>query len=342
MTTNIIHPFVSAKADGADATVVRPVNWNAVHNMFLSMTNRSGAAVVQYDACAVGTVNDDSFTTTTTQYDTRPLVVVQPAAGIANAVAGNVQNLFQTVVNVQGNVTRGNWLRFSATAGRLEDTTVAGTSAAPHGANAIAVTGYAGGGAGTVTATLLGFTASILPGGTTGTSGGIPYFNATTTVASSALLTANGLLRGGGAGAAPVALAAATNGQIPIGSTGAAPVVAAITAGTGIAVTNGAGSITVGVGVAGTLADVTASRALNTSYQNASSTQYLHVLAVITHSGTDTTFQAGSATAPTGEVSYFQGTGAGSMRATHSVLVPPLWYYRVQGTNIRNWWEMTV
>lgn len=44
------------------------------------------------------------------------------------------------------------------------------------------------------------------------------------------------------------ALGAATNGQIPIGSTGADPVLAAITAGTGISVTNGAGSITIATG----------------------------------------------------------------------------------------------
>jgi hypothetical protein len=41
------------------------------------------------------------------------------------------------------------------------------------------------------------------------------------------------------------ALGSATNGQIPIGSTSANPVLATLTAGTGIAVTNGAGSITV-------------------------------------------------------------------------------------------------
>lgn len=40
-------------------------------------------------------------------------------------------------------------------------------------------------------------------------------------------------------------LGLATNGQLPIGSTGADPVLAALTAGTGISVTNGAGSITI-------------------------------------------------------------------------------------------------
>ncbi len=30
---SITHPFVSAIADGADATVVRPSNWNAAHTL---------------------------------------------------------------------------------------------------------------------------------------------------------------------------------------------------------------------------------------------------------------------------------------------------------------------
>jgi hypothetical protein len=49
-----------------------------------------------------------------------------------------------------------------------------------------------------------------------------------------------------GQGTSPIiALGNATNGQLPIGSTGADPVLAALTAGTGISVTNAAGSITV-------------------------------------------------------------------------------------------------
>lgn len=154
MTTAIKHAFTSGKADGADATLVRPSNWNAGHNPYLSMTNRSGSAVAQFDACAVGTANDDSFTKTTTVGDTRPLVVVEDTAGIADATAGNVQNNFATTVNVQGAVVRNNYLRFSATAGKLEDTGTASTSTAPNGACAVAVSGAAGPGAGTVTAIL--------------------------------------------------------------------------------------------------------------------------------------------------------------------------------------------
>ena len=57
-------------------------------------------------------------------------------------------------------------------------------------------------------------------------------------------LTDGGILLGSGT-AAITALGQATNGQIPIGSTGADPVLGTITGGSGIAVTNGAGSITI-------------------------------------------------------------------------------------------------
>lgn len=56
--------------------------------------------------------------------------------------------------------------------------------------------------------------------------------------------TAHSLLVGEGTSAL-VAIGSATNGQLPIGSTGADPVLGAITAGTGITVTNGAGTITI-------------------------------------------------------------------------------------------------
>lgn len=49
----------------------------------------------------------------------------------------------------------------------------------------------------------------------------------------------------GGATNTLTQLGVATNGQLPIGSTGADPVLATLTAGTGITVTNGAGSISI-------------------------------------------------------------------------------------------------
>ena len=76
-----------------------------------------------------------------------------------------------------------------------------------------------------------------------GTSGGILGFTGTTTVASSALLTLNGVVIGGGSGATPTSTAAGTNGQIFVGQTSAAP--AWETAGGDIATISAAGSFTI-------------------------------------------------------------------------------------------------
>ena len=58
-------------------------------------------------------------------------------------------------------------------------------------------------------------------------------------------VTLNGLIVGGGAGQQLKVTSAMTNGMLAIGSTSATPVAATITAGVGISVTNGAGSITI-------------------------------------------------------------------------------------------------
>lgn len=56
-----------------------------------------------------------------------------------------------------------------------------------------------------------------------GTSGGILGFTGTTTIASSSLLGANGVLIGGGSGALPTSITACTNGQLIVGATSAPP-----------------------------------------------------------------------------------------------------------------------
>ena len=91
-------------------------------------------------------------------------------------------------------------------------------------------------GAGTVTSVAQTFTGGIISvsgspiitAGTlaltvAGTSGGIPYFSSTSAWASSAALTQYGVVYGGGAGAAPVATAAGTTGQVLAATTSAAP-----------------------------------------------------------------------------------------------------------------------
>jgi hypothetical protein len=99
---------------------------------------------------------------------------------------------------------------------------------------------------------------------------GVSTFNGSTVTQFSLLL--------GGANTHTIAnLGVATNGQIPIGSAGANPVLATLTAGTGISISNGAGSITIsGSGGGLTWTDVatsTQTMAVNNGYtSNDSST----------------------------------------------------------------------
>jgi hypothetical protein len=72
MTISITHPFVSAKGDGTDATLVRPSNWNAVHTTSMAnntlVGNVSGGigpfteiALSPFVAAALGAVDAASF-----------------------------------------------------------------------------------------------------------------------------------------------------------------------------------------------------------------------------------------------------------------------------------------
>jgi len=82
-------------------------------------------------------------------------------------------------------------------------------------------------------------------------------------------LTSHGILLGNGASDIQ-ALAEATDGQIPIGSTGNNPTLATITAGSGVSVTNAAGSITVAASGGGMtweeVTDATKNMVINTAY----------------------------------------------------------------------------
>lgn len=85
---------------------------------------------------------------------------------------------------------------------------------------------------------------------------GVVSYNGAGTFTGSVLTQNSSLI--GGASNAIVSLGVATNGQLVIGSTGTTPVLATITAGTGVSVTNGAGSITIASTGAGlTWTDVT-------------------------------------------------------------------------------------
>ena len=114
-----------------------------------------------------------------------------------------------------------------------------------------------------------------------------------------ATLTDHGILLGSGVGAI-TPLGVATDGQLPIGSSGADPVLAAITAGTGISIVNGAGSITISApdsGVAWTeVTGTSQSMAVNNAY-------ILNNAALVTATL--------PATAAVGDVLIIVGKGAG-------------------------------
>lgn len=84
---------------------------------------------------------------------------------------------------------------------------------------------------------------------TAGTSGGILGFTGTTTIASSALLTANQLVIGGGAGATPSTLAAGTSGQILRMNATPIPAWTTIPSPTTQKFTSGSGTYTAAAGV---------------------------------------------------------------------------------------------
>ncbi len=127
-------------------------------------------------------------------------------------------------------------------------------------ASSISITGNSGGALTGSAFTFTGGTTGLTfaGAGTTETLGGTLVVSNGGTGA--ATFTAHSILLGQGTSAV-TALGAATNGQIPIGSTGADPVLAAISAGAGISVTNGAGTISIASTGAQAWTDVTGTSA---------------------------------------------------------------------------------
>lgn len=113
------------------------------------LTNKSGGSLEAGDVVIWDASNDQAVTTTTTAGSTKVAGVVM--ATVANDADGRVALLGVVTVKVQGNVTRGNFLRTSTTAKRAED---AGTVKA-SGTFAVALTAYSGGAAGSVIALLM-------------------------------------------------------------------------------------------------------------------------------------------------------------------------------------------
>lgn len=134
------------------------------------------------------------------------------------------------------------------------------------------------GNAGTNTINILGIQATTSQIGVTALASnaqaiaGTDAVNAVTSASLAAKLgtqTAHSLAVFEGTSSALTALGVATSGQIPIGSTGADPVLSTLTAGTGISIANGAGTITIsGTGFSQTVIQVFSSTGTYTPTAN--------------------------------------------------------------------------
>lgn len=122
------------------------------------LTNSSGVTLNAGDVVALDLAVNSSVVLSDVSASLRQFVVA--LATITNASTGVFGQAGQVTVTVQGAVTRGNYLRKSATTKALEDSGVAAGAAlqVPLGALGVALTGAAGPGAGTLVAQLFGFT----------------------------------------------------------------------------------------------------------------------------------------------------------------------------------------
>ena len=133
----------------SDLLVSGKIKWAAGGDVeLLSLTNKSGGDLDLGAVVVQDTGNDSALDTTTTEGAD---VIGVLAEGILNDASGNVSQIGAQTVLVQGNVSRGDYLISSTTAGRAKS-----NGADPTGAFGVALTAYAGGGAGSVTAALLG------------------------------------------------------------------------------------------------------------------------------------------------------------------------------------------
>lgn len=155
------HVFQSAKADVGDATLVRPSNWNAEHRAGILLTNKSGAQQIAGVVAVLDSSNNDAFTLTAQQGSKGIPVVVMET--IADNATGLVKISGHVTVNVQGAVSRGNLLRFSATSGSLEN--AGNMDRNPDHIVGMATSAFAGPGAGTVTAWMFGSNRQTAPTG---------------------------------------------------------------------------------------------------------------------------------------------------------------------------------
>ncbi len=205
------------------------------------------------------------------------------------ASAGSVVYSTASALALNTAGSTGNWLRSAGTAApvwtapaaltKTDDTNVTltlGGSASTALLNAASLTlGWAG-------------QLAVSRGGTgiaSGTSGGIPYFSSTTTIASSAALASNALVVGGGAGVAPSTITTGTGVVTALGvNTGTA----------GAFVVNGGA---LGTPSSGTVTNLTGTASININGTVGATTPTTGAFTTISASGV-ATFPAGTVSAP--------------------------------------------
>ncbi len=128
-------------------------------------TNSTGVTLSAGDVVALNAGADASVVLSDTQGSLNQFVVA--LATITNAATGVFGQVGQVTITTQGAVTRGHYLRKSATTKAVEDAGVAvgATLNAPAGAVGVALTAAAGPGAGTCVAQLFGATARTIATG---------------------------------------------------------------------------------------------------------------------------------------------------------------------------------
>lgn len=204
------------------------VNFSGGAGTIQTLTGNTGGAVGPDGAFNINVVGDGTTISVAGNPGTHTLTISTVGTGVVNTLtgnsggavsptAGNINVLGTGVITVVGNP---------------------GTSTltvTPSGSIASSFITNPATGTATPAAGVLTFTNG---NNITFTAGG-------SSVAAAVTGTTNRSLQLGNASGSLTSLGVATNGQLPIGSTGANPVLATLTAGAGISITNGAGSITI-------------------------------------------------------------------------------------------------
>jgi hypothetical protein len=192
-------------------TGTEPGVWgDYVNNGFTQYVDASVAGALSITATTTlanttGTNSATGITSTTAQY--RTLVV--PASGVAANVVITAPSSNRTyhVVNLNGTYTV--QIRAGANSGVTLGTNQSATVTYDSVAGDYVLVGT------------IGPTVPVARGGTgltSGTSGGVPYFSATNTIASSAALVASAIVLGGGAGVAPATTTTGTGVVTAVGN----------------------------------------------------------------------------------------------------------------------------